>query len=166
MGEHRHGIAQVCKALFHGERAGTAAAAIVKRIRADRGPGGDPLLVFVYEARNSPEKGLGDRLATIGADCRPATPNDPPPMAIPIAFLQVDENGVKREIKVKRGQDVVLHNFRPILQPFTVSRGTFAVPTEHLGTQIDDPTPVNIGRMALAYYEARHREIEDAMVRR
>lgn len=140
--------------LFHGERRGTEAEAIIKRIRRDRKD--DPLLSFLRQARDSLEHGIG-QVVTHSGKARPLQAHEDVPN---VGFVICSEDGSEQEITFERENTLVIENLQPVLVPINIGGRTVDPPTQHFGADITGITPVDAGRLALEYLDERLGELQ------
>lgn len=143
-------IGEVLRTGARGDAASEAAlAALWEKVRDD------PLLGYLIEARNVEEHGL-ER----SADYQDAT------LMIGRGGESFMLNGTigaggTLMITPMRGSKVTVHQTpqETRLLPVTDKRGrVWAVPTQHLGKAVDDPSPATIAKLGLAYFQTLVRE--------
>lgn len=118
----------------------------------------DPLLQYLFQARDDDEHGLADvtKLEPGHLAIGKAAPGYSRSMTI---SMSADERGVPtiHELQSNDGLPVLIENIpsRAVLLPVT-GRGhiIYPVPDSHLGSAISDQSPVHIGELGLAYLTA------------
>lgn len=142
--------------LFHGERKGTPASAVIRQIADDRKD--DPLLNYLREARNVLEHGIA-MVATQQGTARDLEPHEPRP-ALWMEIVSVDEDGNKTVHSAGPGDLQIMENLRFILVPLLVGGKSVPVPDIHFGKAVTDNSPIGIGAEGLIYARKKLDELK------
>jgi hypothetical protein len=119
----------------------------------------DPLLQYVHQSRHSVEH-RGEPLAKVMFEC---TPIGPPIEASGISFTVTDNLGVQH---VHSGpmQQMRAGPTRAELAPVTNEGRVYPPPTEHLGKNIANPTPLSCATLVMDYLDRTLEKIGTSLI--
>jgi hypothetical protein len=119
----------------------------------------DPLLSYVWQARNAEDHGLGERITEVdaggfGINAGPSGY---------IEHLRIRSDGSTTEIEYRGDDPPTLHRIPARLKLVRVTnRGeVYDPPTEHLGQPLRNVTPAGVADLAFTYLQKMIAEAED-----